>query len=78
MAKLAIAYNSIEFSLSTIIGEIISRSSALALPAYARLRPIKIPIFWLCFVALSSLSCSKAKAASASFLIPLFKIPKAR
>ena len=64
-----------ELSLSTIIGEMCSSKSALALPAYASDSPISIPILWDSFVALPSLSESIANAASASFLIPLWRIP---
>ena len=65
-----------ELSLSTIIGEMRSSKSALALPAYAIDKPISIPILWDCFVALPNLSESIANAASASFFIPLYRIPR--
>jgi hypothetical protein len=73
----AIAYSSIELSLSTIIGEISSSKSALALPAYAKESPMRIPILCFSVVADSSLSERMAYAASASFLIPLLTIPRA-
>jgi hypothetical protein len=44
MVSAATAYSSIVFEESSTIGEIASKRSALALPAYAIERPISAPI----------------------------------
>ncbi len=53
-----------------------SSKSDLALPAYANDKPISIPILCDCFETLPNLSERIANAASASFFIPLYNIPK--
>jgi len=76
MASAAIAYSSKVFDESSTIGEIASRRSARAEPAYASERPIRAPILWSYF-GLSSFSKRIANTGSVSFLIPLFTKPMA-